>query len=185
MRLRWAGVCAVVALLGGVSVAEEPPLVAGRDVPAPRRIVWRQPDRPALAQKAGVVGLVLLDVTVDETGKPVDIRVVRGEAILDKTAIDSVIASRYEPTVVDGRPRRVVLTIPIEFFGDLDGAVKYYRRLASDNHETLRTRVFAVSRLARVPPARRAEATDALRVLSSSPAPEVAAAATAALQGGK
>jgi TonB family protein len=179
--------CLAVGLMATASLAaalpaEERALVAGRDVPAPRRVAWVQPERPHAARQAGVVGLVLLEVTLDETGKPVDIKVVRGEPILDKAAIDAAIASRYDPTVVDGVARRVVLTLPVEFFGDLGQALKYYGDLAADKRESVRIRLFAISRLKKAPPAGREDAKRALQKLSSASEPEVASAAAGALQ---
>jgi TonB family protein len=158
------------------------PVVAGRDVPAPRRLEGGAPERPEVARMAGVTGVVLLEVLLDEGGKPMEIKVVRAVPALDKAAIDAVIRWRYEPTLVDGAARRVLLVAALEFFTGPEDALKYYVTMARDQSETVRARLFAVGRL-KLWAAKRKPSLEALQALVDDPEPRVAAAARTALQG--
>ena len=63
-----------------------------------------------------VEGIILLQVTLSEAGRPVDIVVLKGVPLLDLVAIEAVKQWEYEPTSVDGVPRRVILKAVIELF---------------------------------------------------------------------
>jgi TonB family protein len=78
------------------SPATEQVLVAGQDVPPPRQLHSPTPAYPELARQAEIQGLVILGVTVDECGRPVDLRVLRGIPILNETALTAVKGWRYD-----------------------------------------------------------------------------------------
>src|SRR5882672_8292697 len=96
-----------VLILTGQSVPQPDVLLAGKDVPAPTKLHSRPLVYPSLARQARVQGLVILAVTVDEEGRPAEVKVLRGIPILDDAAIDAIKASRYAPTAVHGVRRRV------------------------------------------------------------------------------
>jgi TonB family protein len=78
------------------------------------------PEYPEDALRAGKEGEVIMEATIDETGRVVDPRVTRATlpGVFDKVALESVRRWRYKPRVVNGRyvarekvPLRVIFTI--------------------------------------------------------------------------
>ena len=71
---------------------------------------------PALARQAGLEGMVVVIVVIDETGKPVRTRIARSVAeVLDKAAVEAVMKQRFEPGRQRNRPVRVEMAIPVRF----------------------------------------------------------------------
>ena len=69
-----------------------------------------------LARQAGLEGMVVVNVIIDETGKPESARVVRSVAeVLDKAAVEAVMKQRFEPGRQRNRPVRVEMAIPVRF----------------------------------------------------------------------
>lgn len=67
-------------------------------------------------------GTVLLRVLVDETGKPLQVIVERGngQALLDHSAQQQVLAGwRFQPAIVNGQAVRTWARVPVNF--DLRG----------------------------------------------------------------
>lgn len=91
------------------------PLRAGAGGPTPVKVVDVEPVYPRLARAARIQGVVILDATIDETGRVVDIRVLRSIAPLEHAAIEAVKQWRYMPAVVNGRAVAVVMTITTSF----------------------------------------------------------------------
>jgi TonB family protein len=89
--------------------------VAGRDVPAPKRTRFVSPIFPPAAQAAGLRGIVILELVIDETGKVATADVLRSVAPFDEAALDAARQWQYEVTKVDGQPVPVRLTVPITF----------------------------------------------------------------------
>jgi TonB family protein len=98
-----------------LSAAAPDAKVAGRDVPAPKRVRFVSPVFPPAAQAAGQRGIVILELLIDETGKIAAADVVRSVAPFDEAALTAVRQWEYEITKVDGRPVPVRLTVPITF----------------------------------------------------------------------
>lgn len=73
------------------------------------------PVYPEAARTAKVEGVVILSVKADETGKIVDVMVLRSIPLLDQAAIDAVKQWVYEPTVVQGKAVAVVFTVTVRF----------------------------------------------------------------------
>jgi TonB family protein len=66
------------------------------------------PIYPAEAKSARITGAVIMKVTVDETGKVVAVNTLCGHPLLAKGAEESIRKARYRPTLVGGRPVKVV-----------------------------------------------------------------------------
>ena len=58
-------------------------------------------------------GIVILEITIAETGKVTDARVLRSIPALDQAAIDCVMQWEYTPTLLDGKPVPVKLTVTV------------------------------------------------------------------------
>ena len=98
-------------------VAPAEPVRVGGDVREPRVVRLVPPVYPPLASRARVAGTVILEATLTEDGTVDQIRVISGHPLLIDAAINSVKQWRYEPTLLNGIPVRVVLTAKVVFRG--------------------------------------------------------------------
>src|SRR5262245_30883890 len=91
------------------------PLRVGGNVRPPIRIKEVPPVYPAIAKSAQVQGDVVIEATIDETGKVADARVVKSVPLLDQAAIDAVRQWEYQPSLLNGVPTPVVMTVTVKF----------------------------------------------------------------------
>ncbi len=124
-----------LALLG--LLAQSPPAGSparvGGDIKEPRKVRSVNPEYPADARRAGLTGVVVLECTVDPRGEVGDVVVLRGVPPLTESAMKAVKQWRYEPTLLDGVPVPVIMTVTVNF--KLDGvAVRYHGLLGSLDH---------------------------------------------------
>lgn len=103
-------------------VAEEPitaPDTAraedGRVLPPPKKIKHVAPKYPDNAREAGLSGLVLLECTIDVSGRVSDVKVLKGFRSLAAAASDAVRKWRYTPIVLDGRPVPYIVTVTVNY----------------------------------------------------------------------
>ncbi len=73
------------------------------------------PQYPAIARQARVQGIVILECTISPRGDVTDVRVLRGIPLLNQAAIDAVRQWEYEPTLVNGVPVAVIMTVTVNF----------------------------------------------------------------------
>jgi TonB family protein len=140
----------VWALVAMATVDAAPPLIAGVDVAPPRKLKTVQADFPDVARRAvpPIEGLILLQVTLNEMGRPADIVVLgKGVPLLDGAAIEAVRRWEYEPTLVDGTPRRVMLKTVAEFFLSSKSRQQHFLQLASSANEDVGLRLYAIQSL--------------------------------------
>ena len=91
------------------------PLRIGGKIHAPTKIKDVKPVYPAIAQSARVAGPVTIEATIGLDGKVVDAKVVRSIPMLDQAALDAVRQWEYTPTLLNGVPVPVLVTITINF----------------------------------------------------------------------
>lgn len=84
-------------------------------MPPPRRIKDVKPVYPLDAMAKGVTGTVILDITVESSGRVSDAKVVRSIPDLDQAALDAVRGWEFEPTLLNGEPVALVLTVTVNF----------------------------------------------------------------------
>jgi protein TonB len=84
-------------------------------VTPPRKVVDVRPVYPDVARQARVEGTVILEAILDQSGHVDKLRVVRSVPLLDLAAMDAVRQWRYTPTVLNGQPVPVLMTITIRF----------------------------------------------------------------------
>jgi protein TonB len=113
----------------GVGVPTDPPVVEPPPLPPavvkpvrpgglirePKKIVHVPPLYPAIAQQAHVEGIVILEAVIDERGNVDHVKVLRSRPLLDQAAIDAVRAWKYTPTLLNGVPVQVLMTITVNF----------------------------------------------------------------------
>lgn len=85
------------------------------DFSRPVRRAYVQPDYPELARQAHVEGIVIIDATISATGDVIDARVLRSQPLLDEAALAAVRQWKFTPTVLNGVPVPVVLTVTVRF----------------------------------------------------------------------
>jgi protein TonB len=73
------------------------------------------PVYPPLAQSAGVQGVVILETVIGPDGKVQDARVLRSIPLLDQAAVESVRQWEFTPTLLNGSPVPVIMTVTVQF----------------------------------------------------------------------
>jgi TonB family protein len=73
------------------------------------------PIYPAIAQSARVQGDVVIEATIDEEGHVADARVVKSVPLLDQAALEAVQQWRYQPSLLNGVPTAVIITVTVKF----------------------------------------------------------------------
>jgi protein TonB len=91
------------------------PLPVGGNIRRPVKVRDVAPAYPALARDARVEGTVMLEATIGVDGRVEDARVLRSIALLDAAALDAVRRWEYTPTLLNGTPIAVVMTVTITF----------------------------------------------------------------------
>ena len=91
------------------------PLRIGGQIQAPKKIKDVPPVYPAIAQSARGSGAVMIEATIGPDGKVIDARVVRSIPLLDQAALDAVRQWEYLPTLLNGVPVPVLVTVTINF----------------------------------------------------------------------
>jgi len=96
--------------------AEHPDaLRVGGDLPEPRKLTDVKPEYPADALAAGVSGIVILELLLDEQGRVADAAVVRSVPMLNEAAETAVRQWEFTPTYLNGQPKEVIMTVTVSF----------------------------------------------------------------------
>jgi VWFA-related protein/TonB family protein len=74
-----------------------------------------KPDYPSAAKSVGAQGRVVVELTIDETGKVIKARAVSGHPLLQKAAVAAALQARFSPTVLSGEPVSITGTISYTF----------------------------------------------------------------------
>jgi len=92
-------------------VVEDPPKMVGGM--AALMAVLKYPD---IARNAGLEGTVVVEIVIDENGRPSISRIRKSvHEILDKEAERAIMLQTFIPGKQRGRPVKVYMTIPVEF----------------------------------------------------------------------
>jgi len=87
----------------------------GGEIREPKKIRHVSPVYPDLAVAAHVHGSVILECIVSPQGLVTDVKLVRGIPLLNTSAMDAVKQWAYTPTLKDGVPVPVILTVTVRF----------------------------------------------------------------------
>lgn len=94
----------------------QPALVRpGGNVKPPDRIVNVRPEYPPIAISARVAGSVIIEAIIGTDGQVRDARVLRSIPLLDEAALKAVRQWRYTPTLLNGIPVSVIMTVTVTF----------------------------------------------------------------------
>ena len=81
----------------------------------PRKVKDVAPAYPNIAKAAKIQGLVILECQVSPQGKVESVKVLRSVPTLDEPAIEAVRQWVYTPTLINGVPVGVILTVTVNF----------------------------------------------------------------------
>ncbi len=111
----------------GVNIGPPPPAPAppapqrpafvrpGGDIKTPTKIHHVAPVYPAIAQQAKVEGNVILEATIGTDGRVKDLRVLSSKPLLEQAAIEAVRQWRFTPTLLNGVPVPILMTVTVNF----------------------------------------------------------------------
>ncbi len=108
----------VGGIVGGLPDAPPPPVQAvrvGGQIKEPKKLKNVAPVYPDIAKQARVQGVVILESTISPQGKVTEVKVLRGIPLLDQAAIDAVKQWVYTPTLLNGVPVPVIMTVTVNF----------------------------------------------------------------------
>lgn len=92
-----------------------PPIVRLTDVKPPRKLRDVRPVYPELALHAHIRGTVILECTIGTDGRISDVRVLKSVPLLDTAAVEAVRQWIYTPTLLNGAPVSVIMTVTVTF----------------------------------------------------------------------
>ena len=96
-------------------VAPPTPIRTGGHIRPPLRVRNVVPPYPELARAARIQGDVVLDCTISNEGRVVDVKILSGPIPLQAAAVDAVRQWLYQPTLLNGVPVPVVMTVTVHF----------------------------------------------------------------------
>jgi protein TonB len=108
----------VGGIVGGLPEAPPPPVTpvrVGGMVREPRRLVVVPPVYPEVAAKARIQGTVIVEATVNERGRVVNVSLVQGAPLFSDAALEAVKKWVYTPTLVSGVPTPIIMTVTVHF----------------------------------------------------------------------
>jgi protein TonB len=91
------------------------PVRVSSGIKPPTRIKDVAPDYPDIARRARVQGVVILEAIIGVDGRVQQARVLRSVPLLDQAAINAVQSWEYTPTLLDGRPVPIIMTVTVNF----------------------------------------------------------------------
>jgi len=94
---------------------ETAPVRVGGAIREPRKLKHVSPVYPDIARQARVQGVVILECTIGHDGRVTHVTVLRGIPLLEAAAVDAVREWVYAPTLVNGVPARVIMTVTVNF----------------------------------------------------------------------
>ena len=106
---------AVVGDSGDSLTVRAEPVRVGGNISPPTKTRDVQPRYPEEARAARVQGVVILEATIGSTGVVTDVSVLRSVPLLDDAAIAAVLQWQYTPTLLNGVPVPVIMTVTVNF----------------------------------------------------------------------
>ncbi len=91
------------------------PVRAGVTVRTPIKTHHVDPVYPAIAQSARIQGIVIIEATISEDGHVTNARLLRSVPLLDQAAIDAVRQWQFTPSMLNGSPVPVIMTVTVNF----------------------------------------------------------------------
>jgi protein TonB len=96
-------------------VTSDGALRVGGNIRTPRKVKDVRPLYPQEARDAGVQGVVIIEMRVEADGRVGSARILQSIPLLDQAALDAVQQWEFEPTLLNGAPVAVVMTVTVQF----------------------------------------------------------------------
>lgn len=96
-------------------VTPPPPIRVGSVLRAPQKVHHVAPSYPPIAQQAKISGVVILEALIAEDGSVRDVKVLRSVPLLDTAATEAVRQWRFTPTLLNGVPVQVIMSVTVTF----------------------------------------------------------------------
>jgi protein TonB len=100
---------------GGGTGAGTGPVRVDMLIRPPTKVHEAQPVYPDIARQARVQGKVVIECIIAPNGRVENLRVVSGHPLLQQPAADAVREWRYTPSLLDGVPVAVIMTVTVNF----------------------------------------------------------------------
>jgi len=82
----------------------------------PKIIFKAEPKYPEMARKAGIEGIVVLELDINEKGQVINIKVVRSGGFgFDQSAIEAIKKTKFSPALKYGKPVPIRVRLPVKF----------------------------------------------------------------------
>ena len=104
-----------VETLPPVAAPPPGPVIVGGKIKPPTRTKYVLPDYPELARSVKAQGVVIIEAIIGEDGRVEHARVLRSKPLLDEAALAAVRAWEYTPTLLNGKPTAVIMTVTVQF----------------------------------------------------------------------
>lgn len=91
------------------------PVRVGGAIKQPQKVQDKKPIYPPIAQSARVQGIVIIEATIGPDGSVRDAKVLRGQPLLNESALEAVRQWKYTPTLLNGVPVSVIMTVTVTF----------------------------------------------------------------------
>ncbi|MEO5763050.1 MAG: TonB family protein [Vicinamibacteria bacterium] len=108
----------VGGIVGGLPAEPPAPVQAvrvGGNIKEPSKVKNVNPVYPDIAKQARVQGIVILECTISPQGRVTDVKPLRSIPLLEQAAIDAVKQWQYTPTLLNGVPVPVIMTVTVNF----------------------------------------------------------------------
>jgi protein TonB len=115
-----AGLTAEASVPAAMPAAETEPaetatVRVGGAIREPRKLKNVSPVYPDIARQARVQGVVILECTIGPDGRIEHVKIRRPIPLLDAAAVEAVKQWVYTPTLINGVPARVIMTVTVNF----------------------------------------------------------------------
>jgi TonB family protein len=113
---------ALPAIAGSATIAPPPGapqapvrIRVGGAIKPPQLVSSAMPVYPTMARESGIDGDVVIDTMIDKTGKVASAKVISGPSMLRQAALDALRQWKYQPSLLNGDPVPVQMTVTIKF----------------------------------------------------------------------
>jgi periplasmic protein TonB len=115
-----AGLAPATAVIDAPPQAAPPPepreaIHVGGDIRPPVKLRYVAPVYPRIALEARLEAVVILEAVIADDGAVDAVKVLRGHPLLNQAAIDAVKQWQFTPTLLNGQPVPVVMTVTVSF----------------------------------------------------------------------
>jgi len=100
----------------GIAVARAQSAIrVGGNIRPPAKVKNVPPEYPEIAKTAGVQGVVIIEALIGKEGRVEEAHVLRSIPLLDQAAVDAVTQWEFTPTLLNGQPVPVIMTMTVQF----------------------------------------------------------------------